>query len=60
MENKNLTNQFYRESGKELFEKRLQAKMQIKKFNDTEPKSFKERQLVIKNLLNTKTNRFFI
>ncbi|CDT00587.1 putative enzyme [Sphingobacterium sp. PM2-P1-29] len=60
MDNKNVTNQFYRESGKELFEKRLHAKMQIKKFNDTEPKSFKERQLIIKNLLKAKSNRFFI
>ncbi|GEM64021.1 galactoside O-acetyltransferase [Sphingobacterium faecium NBRC 15299] len=60
MDNKNLRNQFYRESGKELFEKRLHAKIQIKKFNDTEPKSFKERQLLIKNLLKTKSNRFFI
>lgn len=60
MDNKNVTNQFYRESGKELFEKRLHAKMQVKKFNDTEPKSFKERQLIIKNLLKAKSNRFFI
>lgn len=60
MDNKNLRNQFNRESGKELFEKRLHAKIQIKKFNDTEPKSFKERQLLIKNLLKTKSNRFFI
>ncbi|MNL07719.1 Galactoside O-acetyltransferase [compost metagenome] len=60
MDNKNLRNQFYRESGKELFEKRLHAKIQIKKFNDTEPKSFKERQFLIKNLLKTKSNRFFI
>ncbi|WP_447767306.1 sugar O-acetyltransferase [Sphingobacterium faecium] len=60
MDNKNLRNQCYRESGKELFEKRLHAKIQIKKFNDTEPKSFKERQLLIKNLLKTKSNRFFI
>ncbi|MEN5086939.1 sugar O-acetyltransferase [Sphingobacterium faecium] len=60
MDNKNVTNQFYRESGKELFEKRLHAKMQVKKFNDTEPRSFKERQLIIKNLLKAKSNRFFI
>lgn len=60
MDNKNLSNQYYRESGKELFEKRLHAKMQLKKFNDAEPKSFKERQIIIKNILNTKSNRFFI
>lgn len=60
MDNKNLTSTFYRESGKELFEKRLQAKAQLKKLNDTDPKAFKERQLIIKNLINTKTNRFFI
>lgn len=60
MDTNNLTNQYYRESGKELFQKRLHAKMQIKKFNDTAPIAHKERQLIIKNLLKTKSNRFFI
>ncbi|UIR57766.1 sugar O-acetyltransferase [Sphingobacterium sp. SRCM116780] len=60
MDGKKLKKEYFRESGKELFEKRLHAKVEIKKFNDADPKSFKERQLIIKKLINTSTNRFFI